>query len=60
MAWQDVPSLTKKQVSALQDEAIAAGDYKMAEICAAAMEGDPVAMEAVAKCLRDAAAQRGE
>jgi hypothetical protein len=58
MAWEDVPSFTREQVSALQDEAVAAGDYAMAAICAAALEGDPTAEAEVARVLRDAAAQR--
>ena len=44
MAWQDVPSFTKKQVSALQDEAIAAGDRSRA--LAAMAEAEPVIIRA--------------
>jgi len=51
---------TRKQIAALQDEAAAAGDDAMVAICAAALDGDPVALAAAAQCIRDAAAQRDE
>jgi hypothetical protein len=49
---------TRKQIAALQDEAAAAGDDAMVTICAAALDGDPVALAAAAQCISDAAAQR--
>jgi len=49
---------TRKQIAALQDEAAAAGDDAMVAICAAALDGDPVALEEAAQCISDAAAQR--
>jgi hypothetical protein len=51
---------TRKQIAALQDEAAAAGDDAMVAICAAALDGDPVALAAAAQCISDAAAQRDE
>jgi hypothetical protein len=51
---------SRKQIAALQDEAAAAGDDAMVAICAAALDGDPVALAAAAQCIRDAAAQRDE
>jgi hypothetical protein len=51
---------TRTQIAALQDEAAAAGDDAMVAICAAALDGDPVALAAAAQCIRDAAAQRDE
>jgi hypothetical protein len=51
---------TRKQIAALQDEAAAAGDDAMVAICAAALDGDPVALAAVAQCISDAAARRDE
>ena len=51
---------TRKQIAALQDEAAAAGDDAMVAICAAALEGDPVALAAAAQCIIDAAARRDE
>jgi hypothetical protein len=51
---------TRKQIAALQDEAGAVGDDAMVAICAAALDGDPVALAAAAQCIRDAAAQRDE
>jgi hypothetical protein len=51
---------TREQVAALQDEATTAGDDAMATICAAALDGDPVALAAAARCISDAAAQRDE
>jgi hypothetical protein len=44
----------------MQDDAAAAGDDAMAVICAAALDGDPVAAAEVARCLREAAAQRDD
>ena len=49
---------TRQQIAALQDEAGMAGDDAMVSICAAALDGDPVALAEVARCLREAAAQR--
>ena len=49
---------TRQQIATLQDEAAAAGDEAMASICAAALDGDPVALAAAAQCISDAAAQR--
>lgn len=49
---------TRQQIAALQDEAGTAGDDAMVSICAAALDGDPVALAEVARCLREAAAQR--
>jgi hypothetical protein len=51
---------TREQVAALQDEAGTAGDDAMVSICAAALDGEPVALAEVARCLREAAAQRDE
>jgi hypothetical protein len=51
---------SRQQIAAMQDEAAAAGDDAMAAICAAALDGDPVAAAEVARCLRQAAAQRDE
>lgn len=51
---------TREQIAALQDEAAAAGDDAMVAICAAALDGDPVALAAAAQCISDAAAQRDE
>jgi hypothetical protein len=51
---------TREQIAALQDEAAAAGDDAMVTICAAALDGDPVALAAAAQCMSDAAAQRDE
>ena len=49
---------SRDQIAALQDEAVAAGDDAMAAICAAALDGDPVAAAEATRCLREAAAQR--
>lgn len=54
------PAPTREQIAALQDEAAAAGDDAMVTICAAALDGDPVALAAAAQCISDAAAQRDE
>jgi len=51
---------TREQIAALQGEAAAAGDDAMMAICAAALDGDPVALAAAAQCISDAAAQRDE
>ena len=51
---------TREQIAALQGEAAAAGDDAMVAICAAALDGDPVALAAAAQCISDAAAQRDE
>ena len=60
-AWRAESSdPSRKQIAPLQDEAVAHGDDAMASICAAALDGDPVAVAEVARCLSDAAAQRDE
>jgi hypothetical protein len=51
---------TRHQIASLQDEAAAAGDDAMQAICSAALDGDPVAVAEVARCLREAAAQSDE
>jgi hypothetical protein len=51
---------TREQIAALQDEAAAAGDDAMVATCAAALDGEPVALAAAAQCISDAAAQRDE
>ena len=39
----DSPQVSRHEIAAMQDEAVAAGDDAMAAICAAALDGDPVA-----------------
>jgi hypothetical protein len=58
--YAEPPSASRDQIAAMQDEAVAAGDDAMAAICAAALDGDPVADAEVARCLREAAAQRDD
>jgi hypothetical protein len=58
--YAEPPEASREQIAALQDEAVAAGDDAMAVICAAALDGDPVAAAEVARCLREAAAQRDD
>lgn len=51
---------TRRQIAALQDEAGVAGDLAMVAICASALDGDPVALAEVERCLGDAAAMRDD
>jgi|688.fasta_scaffold75205_4 hypothetical protein len=58
--YAEPPEASRQQIAAMQDDAAAAGDDAMAVICAAALDGDPVAAAEVARCLREAAAQRDD
>lgn len=49
-------TLTRKQIEAMQAEAGSAGDYAMVDICERALDGCPIALEAVAKAIDDVAA----
>lgn len=53
-------NLTRKQIAAMQTEASAAGDHSMVDICERAMDGDPIALQAVADAIADAAAMDDE
>jgi len=49
-------TLTRKQIEALQTEAGSAADNAMVDICERALDGCPIALEAVRKAIDDAAA----
>lgn len=51
---------TSEQITTLRDEAAQHGDGAMATICTAALDGDHAALAEVARCLREAAAQRDD
>ena len=49
-------TLTRKQIEALQTEACSAADNAMVDICERALDGCPIALEAVCKAIDDVAA----
>lgn len=51
----DALNLTRRQIEDLQTEASAAGDYKMADLCEWALDGCPIALQAVADAIAAAA-----
>jgi hypothetical protein len=53
-------TLTRKQIEALQTEAGSAADNAMVDICERALDGCPIALEAVRKAIDDAAAMDDE
>lgn len=52
-----IDTLTDAQIEALRDEAGAAGDSAMVDICDAALTGDTEALRRVVAAIRDAEAQ---
>ena len=53
----DYENLTRKQIAALQAEAESHGDEPMAGICERALDGDPIALQAVADAISSAKSQ---
>jgi hypothetical protein len=53
----DYENLTRKQIAELQIEAGSHGDERMAEICEQALDGDPIALQAVADAIGSAKSQ---
>jgi len=53
---QEELAVTRKQIAALQSEADAANDDAMVDICESAIDGDPIALRAVADAISQAAA----
>lgn len=52
-----IDTLTDSQISALRDEAAAAGDLEQVAICDRALEGDDSARRECVRVIRDAEAQ---
>lgn len=52
----DAMNLTRRQIEDMQAEASAAGDYQMADLCEWALDGCPIALQAVADAIAAAAA----
>lgn len=50
-------NVTRKQITALQTEAGLHGDERMADICEWALDGDPIALQAVTDAISSAKAQ---